>query len=65
MRIAIALAVVAFGVRYWWHPTYAITIPVSEGSHRAIELNVIVFWVMLGLAVVMFAGNVRTLVANR
>lgn len=37
MRIAIALALTALAVRFWWQPMYGLTIPSSHGllSYRA------------------------------
>jgi hypothetical protein len=58
MRIAIALALTALAVRFWWQPMYGLTIPSSHGLHRAIGLNVALFWVLLGSALVLLVARV-------
>ena len=57
MRMANRFGGGAFAARYWWHPPYGITIPGSHGSRRSIALNVIFFWVFLGLALVLFVES--------
>ena len=40
----------AFVLRWMWHSSFAIGIPVGGGMHRAFDLDSIAFWALLGIA---------------